>query len=698
MEISSRVLAARVVVSLIALLSTVPGWLVPAAVAQTPTRTAYSLNGDGSISVFGVSPDTGTLTAQGVVSADADPTALVIDSSARFLYVASAATGRLQAFAIADADLTPLGSITVNRPVALALGLSGRYLYVAEVDTPRLYRVAIRTDGSLSEVTAEMAGVRLTALTVHPSGRLLYALGVDGRLYVFAIDDRTGTLRPAGVAATGGSRAVAFAIEPRGQYLYVLHRQQSQIVVFRLQPGTGTPVLVQTIGVSSPAAVAIERSGRFLYVASPDDGSVLRYRISPEQGTLSDASPWPLASPAPESLTIDPSNRFLYAASPRAGTVTVLTIDRADGMPAEPVTVPAPRRPMAITLAHARERFLFTREESNGQVLRTLRHDEATGALTEAGALWTFGDGGGMVLDRSGRYLYVRNVEPRGIRVFRVDVATGQLTSIQSISAEDMWPNSVLTLEPTGQFLLISCRCDYLSSATVQSFRIDAATGLLTPAGVSGVAYSTYASSATTDITGRFLYVASTFNTRIDTFRVDQSTGQAAALPPFIGAHYHRQLVPDPRGRFLFAVSDQGVVQALRVSPSTGALTPIGVYSLGVSAAAIDPTGRRLYVTTQCGWPQSCGTLHTLAIDEVTGALDATMSSIPLGEGAVPTIASVDATGRFLWIGRRQGFAQVAPGGFWTFRLDPGTGAPAATGGIDLPNSPRVAVTSGPVK
>ncbi len=75
---------------------------------------------------------------------------------------------------------------------------------------------------------------------VHPSGKFLYGSnrGHDS-IAVFAIDEKTGQLTPAGRQASGIKVPRNFGIDPTGKFLLVANQDGDSLLVFRINPKTG---------------------------------------------------------------------------------------------------------------------------------------------------------------------------------------------------------------------------------------------------------------------------------------------------------------------------------------------------------------------------------------------------------------------------------------------------------------------------
>ena len=111
---------------------------------------------------------------------------------------------------------------------------------------------------TISTLPGDFKGNNSTAeVQVHPSGKFLYGSnrGHDS-LAIFAVDAKTGRLRPIGHQPTGGQTPRNFGIAPTGRYILAANQKTGNVVVFRVNPTTGrlTPT-GHSITVSSPVCV-----------------------------------------------------------------------------------------------------------------------------------------------------------------------------------------------------------------------------------------------------------------------------------------------------------------------------------------------------------------------------------------------------------------------------------------------------------
>jgi 6-phosphogluconolactonase (cycloisomerase 2 family) len=146
------------------------------------------------------------------------------------------------------------------------------------------------------------------------------------------------------------------------------------------------------------------------------------------------------------------------------------------------------------------------------------------------------------------------------------------------------------------------------------------------------------------DPSGRFLYTANTLASNLSAFAITPSTGALTPIGDFaltstIGIAF------EPSGRFAYAFNQGGgQIQPFAIDQTTGALTPGTLFDDSVSFAAVSahPSGRFLYVSTTGG-------LMLLEIDPVTGDVS-NPSTVGLGYGATSNIGQgMDPNGRYVY-------------------------------------------------
>lgn len=184
-------------------------------------------------------------------------------------------------------------------------------------------------------------------VAVAPSGRhaLIADMGAD-RVFVYGFDRATRALQPDDASAprsyqapagSGPRRAVFGA---RGRVVYVLTELSAEITVLHWDalPGRLTPV--QTLALSGPefegtksaSELALSRDGRFVYVANRGENQLIVYRVDAGSGELAPVQRLSSGGDTPWAFDIHPSGQWMLVANYRSHRVNLLRIDTESGL------------------------------------------------------------------------------------------------------------------------------------------------------------------------------------------------------------------------------------------------------------------------------------------------------------------------------------------------------------------------------
>lgn len=303
-------------------------------------------------------------------------------------------------------------------------------------------------------VAAEIANPSF--LTIHPSGKVLYAVSETdgpkgGVLSAFSIDRSTGKLTLLKQVPTVGGGPCYVSTDSTGRTALVANYGGGSLASFPLddqgRPGEAA-TFVQNKGHGSnpqrqerPHAHSIQPSpdNRFAMAADLGLDRLFVFHLDPAKASLTPNDP-PYATLAPGSgprhFAFHPNGKVIYVISEMKSTITVFDYDAARGV---------------LTQA---------------QVLTTLPQD-FTGESTTAEIL----------VHPSGRFVYGSNRGHDSISIFTAD-AKGRLAPAGWVSTQGKTPRN-FRIDPTGAFLLAANQ----DSDSVVAFRIDRKTGQLTPTG-----------------------------------------------------------------------------------------------------------------------------------------------------------------------------------------------------------------------
>jgi 6-phosphogluconolactonase len=313
-----------------------------AAVTQFVYLTNYV---DNTLSAYRLDADTGALEAVpgSPFATDTHPAFAVVEPSNRFLYVLHRDATILSGYAIGpDGGLAALpgspflaSSAGAADLTSLAVDISGRFLYATDAvaEKVRGYRIDGAT-GALTTLPASpfALGNNADALSVHPSGRFLYAAaygGGDG-VWAYTIDPSTGALaRVAGTPVGAGDWPRGSAVDPSGRFLYVANASSGDLSAYSIAPnGAAIPFIGSAYPAGdSPRHIAITPSGDFLYVANRGSANISAWALDGTTGELAALADAPFAAGSgADGLTMDASGRFLYAANASSANVSGYSI------------------------------------------------------------------------------------------------------------------------------------------------------------------------------------------------------------------------------------------------------------------------------------------------------------------------------------------------------------------------------------
>jgi 6-phosphogluconolactonase (cycloisomerase 2 family) len=332
-----------------------------------PIALYVSCGSSATVDAFGIDPTTGLLTLLQTTPTQAEPRELVTGRSKDRIYIANFGTNSLSTFELeADGRLgVELGSLLVSaEPVALALEPSGRFLYANSVNAKRVFGFEIKEeDGTLRALLDPGGGVGVDgrALEADPTGRFLYCVstgeppfnvlwpaGNPGVITVLQIDAETGQPTPLDDNVPGTvlvpHAPTIVTFDPTGARAYT---NQTPVGVHIAVPldvahadGEGTIVTPGTPTGDVPTAIEIGTSGRFGWVATSDGlgGGAIKLHDIYADGSLRngnddsyEARETYLDVSDPIALETDASERWLYVLNSGSQTISVWEIDATDG-------------------------------------------------------------------------------------------------------------------------------------------------------------------------------------------------------------------------------------------------------------------------------------------------------------------------------------------------------------------------------
>jgi 6-phosphogluconolactonase (cycloisomerase 2 family) len=279
-----------------------------------------------------------------------------------------------------------------------------------------------------------------------------------------------------------------------------------------------------------------------------------------------------------------------------------------------------------------------------------------------------------LVVDPTGRFVYVTNNQSEDITAFSVDPASGALTELPGSPFAIGATPVVAGIDSTARFLYVfaASAVNGVQQELLYEYIIDSVTGVLTAASSSPTTWESQPGPSYVSIAfnpaGNYAYLGQVVGDNLGAptviCAVDFSTGALSGVggvqPAVTGEAQH--VAVSPSGSLLYSVNSSfNQLDAFTVDPQGGSFSEI----LGSpyptqnfpSALVVHPTGNFLYVANE-NQPyqtnylpsQYAGTISAFAINAGTGALTDAAGS-PFAAGINPTSIVVDPTGSFAYTG-----------------------------------------------
>lgn len=326
-----------------------------------------------------------------------------------------------------------------------------------------------------------VAFVYATASTATTTG------AIDG----YQVDYQSGALTQLATSPldSGGRNPVALAASPSGKFLYVINRDDNNIVEFAV--GTDGKIYPQNTYNTSgtlPLAVSVDPSGSNLYVvntlrpglteARGGPGSLDSFPINAD-GSLGTVSTVALGSTpigvfASEYRT-GASGNFVYAIDRESSTTgSVVTFAHATGSNALTQVAPATTRqivssadptvigtpagvtPSAIAVDPT-ARFLYITDATSNQLLGYTIGSDGLPIAMQNGPFATGSYPSSLAVDPRGKYMYVTNRNASTISAYTIDLSTGNPTTANAGTGGTKTNPTCVTIEPAlGIYLFVS--------------------------------------------------------------------------------------------------------------------------------------------------------------------------------------------------------------------------------------------------
>jgi len=295
-------------------------------------------------------------------------------------------------------------------------------------------------------------------VSIHPSGNYLYAVSevsdADGKpggaVSAFALDRKTGALKPLNHQSSEGAGPCHVAVDKTGKVAIVANYGSGSIASLPIKSDGSLEKAATAIQHEGSSVVPSRQAGphahsinvsadnRFAIAADLGLDKLLIYKLDPAKGTLAANDPAFAKTPAgggPRHFAFHPNGRFAYNCNEISSSVTAHAYDAAKGTLTEIQTISTlPEETKGNSTAeiqvHPSGKFLYCSNRGHDS-LAIFTIDEKTGKLTAAGHQKTLGrTPRNFGIDPTGRYVIACNQATDNVAVFRVDEGSGKLSQV----------------------------------------------------------------------------------------------------------------------------------------------------------------------------------------------------------------------------------------------------------------------------
>ncbi|MBB4424336.1 6-phosphogluconolactonase [Bradyrhizobium sp. CIR48] len=357
-----------------------------------------------------------------------------------------------------NASKVPRAAIATALFAALTLisgvhaGMAETFAYVGNADSNDISVFKMTESGEMIPVqTAAFKGVdkpgSSTPLAITPDHRVLIA-GVRSQPYLavsFAIDPKTGQLSHIGNGPLADSMA-NIAIDRSGKFLFSASYGGNKVALNPLSANgvAGEPKQVIPTGLNAHAFLP-SPDNRFAFATNLGSDQVLAFAFDATAGTLTPSDPPAHKVPeksGPRHFVFHPNGKFVYLIHELNGDVAAFTyearsgawdeIQRTTALPEGFNGKESAKKPWAADIHITPDgRFLYASERTTN-TLTAYKVDAASGKLTTIGSVPTEKQPRGFHIDPTGRYLAAVGELSDSMTVYAIDQGSGALAKLKS--------------------------------------------------------------------------------------------------------------------------------------------------------------------------------------------------------------------------------------------------------------------------
>ena len=324
-----------------------------------------------------------------------------------------------------------------------------------------------------------------------------YTTGTSKGIYAWGFDSKSGALAPLGLVAETPQPAHVW-IAPNGKTLYAVNWEtEGGVSAFRIDAKTGALSFLNKTSShgAQPNQVVVDPTGRVAVTVNYTSGTLAAYKLEPD-GKLGEAfftakhQGKPLSAAQPGSkqhgIQFSKDNKTMFIADLGLDRVYSYRFDAAKPSITDPsyISTHAGAGPRRIQMSPD-GKFLYIDHETDSEVgVYAIDGSKLTEIQVISSLPVDFkgrNSTAEIIISSDGRHLYVGNRGHDSVAIFSVDPKTGMLSNLENVPSGGKTPRN-LRLDPTGKWFFAANE----SGGNITEFKVDKASGRLTPTGVSG--------------------------------------------------------------------------------------------------------------------------------------------------------------------------------------------------------------------
>ena len=290
---------------------------------------------------------TGELTNKKLATEAVNPSYLTLSSNKKHAYAvseASSGNGVVNAYAInKDGLFTLINSVTSegNSPCHVQLSESGKSLVVSNYGGGNIAIYNVVQNGGIENafqvIDHNVEGEKSHAHSAQFFRNNLFVADLGRNFLAEYIDLNATYVLKKKYEMEAGAGPRHFEISKNGAYIYVINELNSTITALKQEKDTY--VTIQNIstlrddytGKNACADIHLSKNEQFLYGSNRGENTIVVFKIDPTSGTLTKIQSVSVEGDWPRNFTLSPDGKFMLVANKKSNNISVYSVDQAEG-------------------------------------------------------------------------------------------------------------------------------------------------------------------------------------------------------------------------------------------------------------------------------------------------------------------------------------------------------------------------------